>query len=148
MAPKKKSAGKGRATSKRKLAEEFPPGEVLKDTAKRAWKLGPPVGQGGFGLIYLASDKSINGCACNFFLQEPSDNGPLFSELKFYMRAAKPDMIHSWIKSHKLKTLGVPRYWGSGLHERGGKRYRSAIITSDSWHIVDEQNFKRYKIMI
>lgn len=26
------------------------------------------------------------------FLQEPSDNGPLFSELKFYMRAAKPDL--------------------------------------------------------
>lgn len=27
-----------------------------------------------------------------FCSQEPSDSGPLFSELKFYMRAAKPDL--------------------------------------------------------
>lgn len=56
MPPKGKSAGKGRAPAKRKLAEEFPPGEVLTDTAKRTWKLGPPVGQGGFGLIYLGKN--------------------------------------------------------------------------------------------
>lgn len=48
---------KGRAPAKRKLAEEFPPGEVLTDTAKKAWKLGPPVGQGGFGLIYLGKNR-------------------------------------------------------------------------------------------
>uniref|UniRef100_A0A3Q4BUN8 non-specific serine/threonine protein kinase n=1 Tax=Mola mola TaxID=94237 RepID=A0A3Q4BUN8_MOLML len=131
MAPKKKSAGKGRAAAKRKLAEEFPPGEVLTDTAKRAWKLGPPVGQGGFGLIYLADENSERpvGADTRYVIKvEPSDNGPLFSELKFYMRAAKPDMIHRWMKTHKLKTLGVPRYWGSGLHERGGKRYRFMVI--------------------
>lgn len=48
---------KGRAPAKRKLAEEFPPGEVLTDTVKKAWKLGPPVGQGGFGLIYLGKNR-------------------------------------------------------------------------------------------
>lgn len=53
MPPKAKAAGKGRAPAKRKLAEEFPPGEVLTDTGKKAWKLGAPVGKGGFGLIYL-----------------------------------------------------------------------------------------------
>ena len=54
MPPKgKAAAGKGRAPAKRKLAEEFPPGEVLTDTGKKAWKLGAPIGQGGFGLIYL-----------------------------------------------------------------------------------------------
>ncbi len=34
-------------------------------------------------------------------LQEPSDNGPLFSELKFYMRAAKPDLsMPLWLQTH------------------------------------------------
>lgn len=57
MPPKGKSTGKGRAPAKRKLAVEFPPGEVLTDTAKKAWKLGPPIGQGGFGLIYLGKSR-------------------------------------------------------------------------------------------
>ncbi|XP_023278668.1 serine/threonine-protein kinase VRK1 [Seriola lalandi dorsalis] len=131
MPPKAKAAGKGRAPVKRKLAEEFPPGEVLTDTGKKSWKLGVPVGQGGFGLIYLADEnsaKSVGADARYVIKVEPSENGPLFSELKFYMRAAKPDLIQSWMRSRKLKHLGVPRYWGSGLHERGGKRYRFMVI--------------------
>nr|XP_046269454.1 serine/threonine-protein kinase VRK1 [Scatophagus argus]XP_046269455.1 serine/threonine-protein kinase VRK1 [Scatophagus argus] len=131
MPPKGKVVAKGRAPAKRKLAEEFPPGEVLTDTGKKAWKLGAPVGQGGFGLLYLADEDSAGpvGADARYVIKvEPSDNGPLFSELKFYMRAAKPDLIQSWMKSHKLKSLGVPRYWGSGLHERGGKRYRFMVI--------------------
>ncbi|XP_058470459.1 serine/threonine-protein kinase VRK1 [Solea solea] len=131
MPPKAKAAGKGRAPAKRNLAEEFPPGEVLTDTRKKAWKLGIPIGQGGFGLLYLANEdsaKSVGADARYVIKVEPSENGPLFSELKFYMRAAKPDLIQTWIKSHKLKHLGVPRYWGSGLHEKGGKRYRFMVI--------------------
>lgn len=55
MPPKAKANGekKARAPPKRKLAEEFPPGEVLTDNAKKRWKLGQPVGKGGFGLLYL-----------------------------------------------------------------------------------------------
>uniref|UniRef100_A0A671XGD3 VRK serine/threonine kinase 1 n=1 Tax=Sparus aurata TaxID=8175 RepID=A0A671XGD3_SPAAU len=131
MPPKGKAAGRGRAPAKRKLAEEFPPGEVLTDTAKKSWKLGAPIGQGGFGLIYLADENSAGpvGAGARYVIKvEPSDSGPLFSELKFYMRAAKPDLIQSWIKSHKLGNLGVPRYWGSGQHDRGGKRYRFMVI--------------------
>ncbi|TKS86191.1 Serine/threonine-protein kinase VRK1 [Collichthys lucidus] len=111
--------------------EEFPAGEVLTDTGKKAWKLGSAVGQGGFGLIYLAeenSDRPVAADARYVIKVEPSDNGPLFSELKFYMRAAKPDLIQTWMKSHKLKSLGVPRYWGSGLHVKGGKKYRFMVI--------------------
>ncbi|XP_058256046.1 serine/threonine-protein kinase VRK1 [Hemibagrus wyckioides] len=131
MPPKAKAAGKAKAPAKRKLAEEFPPGEVLTDTAKKSWKLGKPVGQGGFGLLYLASDdtsKAVGDNAPYVIKVEPSDNGPLFSELKFYMRAAKPELIGAWIKSRKLKYLGVPKYWGSGLHEKGGKRYRFMVM--------------------
>ena len=57
MPPKKKAAGKGRAPAKRQLAEEFPPGEVLIDTGKKSWKLGAPIGQGGFGLLYLGKNR-------------------------------------------------------------------------------------------
>lgn len=133
MPPKGKAAGggKARAPAKRKLAEEFPPGEVLTDTGKKAWKLGVPVGQGGFGLIYLADENSAKpvGSDARYVIKvEPSDNGPLFSELKFYMRAAKPELIGSWMRSRKLKSLGVPKYWGSGLHDKGGKKYRFMVI--------------------
>lgn len=48
----KKAAGK-RGPAKRKLAEEFSPGEVFTDTSKKAWKLGPVIGKGGFGCLYL-----------------------------------------------------------------------------------------------
>lgn len=133
MPPKAKAAGggKGKAPAKRKLTEQFPPGEVLTDTGKKAWKLGVPVGQGGFGLIYLADENSakpVGPDALYVIKVEPSDNGPLFSELKFYMRAAKPELILNWMRSHKQKSLGVPRYWGSGLHDKGGKKYRFMVI--------------------
>ncbi|KAG9336673.1 hypothetical protein JZ751_003021 [Albula glossodonta] len=141
--------GKAKGPAKRKLAEEFPPGEVLTDTTKRRWKLGPPIGQGGFGLLYLADEDSsaVVGTNAPYVIKvEPSDNGPLFSELKFYMRAAKPDLIHSWIKSHKLKYLGVPKYWGSGLHEKAGKRYRFMVMDRFGTDLqkVFEQHGKRF----
>ncbi|XP_073683178.1 serine/threonine-protein kinase VRK1 isoform X1 [Garra rufa] len=133
MPPKSKTDGpkKARAPPKRKLAEEFPPGEVLTDNAKKKWKLGSAVGQGGFGLLYLANEDSSGsvGADASYVIKvEPSDNGPLFSELKFYMRAAKPDLIGSWMKSRKIDYLGVPKYWGSGFHEKGGKRYRFMVM--------------------
>lgn len=41
-----------------------------------------------------------------------------------YLCKAVSDFVSvgAWIKSRKLKYLGVPKYWGSGLHEKGGKR--------------------------
>ncbi|KAM8920797.1 serine/threonine-protein kinase VRK1 [Pelodytes ibericus] len=133
MPPKKVAvAGAGRkAPTKRKLAEEFPAGEVLSDSAKKQWKLGLPIGQGGFGRLYLAdvnSSKQVGPDAPFVIKVEPSENGPLFSELKFYMRAAKPDLIQKWTGSRKLKYIGVPRYWGSGLHEKNGNSYRFMVM--------------------
>lgn len=48
--------------------------------------------------------------------------------MKFYQRAAKPEQIQKWIRAHKLKYLGVPKYWGSGLHDKNGKSYRFMIM--------------------
>ncbi|XP_062046103.1 serine/threonine-protein kinase VRK1-like [Lepus europaeus] len=74
------------------------------------------------------SSKSVGSDAPYVVKVEPSDNGPLFTELKFYQRAAKPEQIQKWIRTHKLKYLGVPKYWGSGLHDKNGKSYRFMIM--------------------
>ncbi|KAF3830880.1 hypothetical protein GH733_002118 [Mirounga leonina] len=124
--PRVKAAQAGRqGPGKRRLAEHFAAGEIITDMTKKEWKLGSPIGQGGFGCIYLAdmnSSKSVGSDAPCVVKVEPSDNGPLFTELKFYQRAAKPEQIQKWIRTHKLKYLGVPKYWGSGLHDKNGKR--------------------------
>lgn len=52
--PRVKAAQAGRqGPAKRRLAEQFAAGEVITDLAKKEWKLGLPIGQGGFGCIYL-----------------------------------------------------------------------------------------------
>ena len=44
--PPKKRAPKG-------MAKPLPPGQILIDLRKNQWKLGPLIGQGGFGYLYL-----------------------------------------------------------------------------------------------
>uniref|UniRef100_A0A672YFQ8 non-specific serine/threonine protein kinase n=1 Tax=Sphaeramia orbicularis TaxID=375764 RepID=A0A672YFQ8_9TELE len=138
MPPKAKAAGKGRAPAKRKLAEEFPPGEVLTDVGKKSWKLGAPIGQGGFGLIYLADENSAKpvGADARYVIKVVRPQALSFSFLNHTVGlvglqfALSPHsvLIQSWMRSHKLKNLGVPRYWGSGLHDKGGKKYRFMVI--------------------
>lgn len=49
-----KAAQAGRqGPGKRRLAEQFAAGEIITDMSKKEWKLGLPIGQGGFGCIYL-----------------------------------------------------------------------------------------------
>uniref|UniRef100_A0A7P0T9B1 VRK serine/threonine kinase 1 n=1 Tax=Homo sapiens TaxID=9606 RepID=A0A7P0T9B1_HUMAN len=148
--PRVKAAQAGRQSSaKRHLAEQFAVGEIITDMAKKEWKVGLPIGQGGFGCIYLAdmnSSESVGSDAPCVVKVEPSDNGPLFTELKFYQRAAKPEQIQKWIRTRKLKYLGVPKYWGSGLHDKNGKSYRFMIMDrfgSDLQKIY-EANAKRF----
>ncbi|XP_048456945.1 serine/threonine-protein kinase VRK1-like [Rhincodon typus] len=59
---------------------------------------------------------------------EHQDNGPLFTELKFYQRVAKSEHIKKWMKDHQLSFLGIPAYWGSGLVEHNGKSYRFMVL--------------------
>ncbi|XP_073338104.1 serine/threonine-protein kinase VRK2 isoform X3 [Pagrus major] len=117
MAPPKKKA----------LPKPLPEGFVLADTEKKKWKLGKIIGQGGFGLIYLASrdvDGPVAADTGYVIKVEYLENGPLFSELKFYQRAAKPESIEKWRRSRKLDFLGIPTYWGFGLAEHNDLRYR------------------------
>ncbi|XP_065487682.1 serine/threonine-protein kinase VRK2 isoform X2 [Caloenas nicobarica] len=56
------------------------------------------------------------------------ENGPLFSELKFYQRAAKLEHIRKWMNLKKIRCLGIPVFWGSGLAEYKGKSYRFMVM--------------------
>ncbi|XP_014396957.1 PREDICTED: serine/threonine-protein kinase VRK1 [Myotis brandtii] len=155
--PRVKAAQAGRqGPAKRRLAEQFAAGEVITDLAKKEWKLGLPIGQGGFGCIYLAdknSSKSVGSDASYVVKVEPSDNGPLFTELKFYQRAAKPEQSkkHSacvcTLTSPPLLFLFVFSYrfmvmdrFGSDLqkiYEANAKRFSRKTVLQLSLRILD-----------
>ncbi|KAM9316794.1 serine/threonine-protein kinase VRK2 [Gastrophryne carolinensis] len=114
-----------------KLPVPLPEGLVVTDTHKKSWRLGKKLGQGGFGLIYLASpasDVPTGDDAAYVIKVEYHQNGPLFCELKFYQRAAKQEDVAKWIRSHKLDHLGIPRYWGSGEITFSSISYRFMVI--------------------
>lgn len=116
---------------KNKLPVLLPEGWIVTDTSKKRWRLGKKFGQGGFGLIYLASndcDTPVRDNAAYVIKVEDHQNGPLFCELKFYQRAAKQNDVIKWIQSHKLDYLGIPKYWGSGETTFNAKSYRFMVI--------------------
>ncbi|XP_053829403.1 serine/threonine-protein kinase VRK2 isoform X2 [Vidua macroura] len=120
-----KGPGKG------KLPVPLPKDMILKDTEGKTWRLGSQIGQGGFGLIYLASPQTqvpVEDDAVHVIKVEYLENGPLFSELKFYQRAAKQEHIRKWMNLKKIKCLGIPVFWGSGLAEYKGKSYRFMVM--------------------
>ena len=99
------------------MPEEFKAGFVLKDVYKKPWCLGKPIGQGGFGLIYIGKNLNTNASTKYIYFQtcsttlankgesqqkqpengdyvvkiEPKENGPLFCETHFYNNCAKED---------------------------------------------------------
>uniref|UniRef100_A0A673NGQ2 non-specific serine/threonine protein kinase n=1 Tax=Sinocyclocheilus rhinocerous TaxID=307959 RepID=A0A673NGQ2_9TELE len=119
------------APKKYTLPRPLPEGCILTDSEKKSWRIGKIIGKGGFGLIYLAS-RDVNVPVrddTDFVIKvEYHENGPLFSELKFYQRAAKPDTMNNWKEFKRLEFLGIPTYWGSGLTENNGTRYRFMVM--------------------
>ncbi|NWW86941.1 VRK2 kinase, partial [Rhynochetos jubatus] len=114
-----------------KLPVPLPKDMILKDTEGKVWRLGSQIGQGGFGLIYLASPQThvpVEDDAVHVIKVEYLENGPLFSELKFYQRAAKQEHIRKWMHLKKISCLGIPVFWGSGLAEYKGKSYRFMVM--------------------
>nr|XP_010301189.1 PREDICTED: LOW QUALITY PROTEIN: serine/threonine-protein kinase VRK2 [Balearica regulorum gibbericeps] len=123
MPPKDRGRGK--------LPVPLPRDMILKDTEGKVWRLGSQIGQGGFGLIYLASPQihvPVEDDAVHVIKVEYLENGPLFSELKFYQRAAKQEHIRRWMNLKKIRCLGIPVFWGSGLAEYKGKSYRFMVM--------------------
>ncbi|XP_074891489.1 serine/threonine-protein kinase VRK2 isoform X1 [Buteo buteo] len=123
MPPKDRGRGK--------LPVPLPRDMILKDTEGKVWRLGSQIGRGGFGLIYLASPQThvpVEDDAVHVIKVEYLENGPLFSELKFYQRAAKQEHIRKWMNLKKIRCLGIPVFWGSGLAEYKGKSYRFMVM--------------------
>ncbi|XP_017876341.1 serine/threonine-protein kinase VRK1-like [Ceratina calcarata] len=120
-----------RAASGCKLPERLPPGLILTDITQNKWKIGHTIGYGGFGDIYLASNNigvPVGEDAKYVIKIEPHNNGPLFVEMNFYIRAARKHMIESWCKSQGKKRIGVPTYEGSGSLVYNSEKYRFLVI--------------------
>lgn len=118
-----------RRNEKYKLPVPLPEGKVLDDMEGKQWVLGKMIGSGGFGLIYLAfPTNKPDKDARHVIKVEYQENGPLFSELKFYQRAAKKDCIKKWIELKQLDYLGIPLFYGSGLTEFKGRSYRFLVM--------------------
>ncbi|XP_076164525.1 serine/threonine-protein kinase VRK1 [Ptiloglossa arizonensis] len=139
---------KKKAAKAYKLPDPISAGEILTDITKKQWILGTSIGVGGFGEIYSAAP--YNGKTPKDYSYvikiEPHGNGPLFVEMHFYMRNAKPDEIDSWRKKKKLSALGMPQYIGSGSHEYENTKYRFVVMDrygTDLWKLF-EQNNRRF----
>jgi len=132
MPPKKGRAGGGAAAGPKahQLAEEMPVGELLNDLNKGKWRLGPKLGQGGFGLIYLAfnAEGKASAEATHVIKQEPAGNGPLALECLFYAGTMKAAKLDAWAKSKRISDLGLPKYVGWGMHSFKSKSNRFLVM--------------------
>ena len=127
-----KASTKRKAANGYRLPDPIPDGEIFKD-GKKQWRIGKSIGVGGFGEIYLCSDninsKVIEADATHVMKVEPSENGPLFVEMHFYIRAATVDTIESFRKEKGIKKdIGIPCFRGKGLHSYKGQDYRFLVI--------------------
>ncbi|XP_058652197.1 serine/threonine-protein kinase VRK2 isoform X2 [Onychostoma macrolepis] len=111
------------APKKYTLPRPLPEGCILTDSEKKSWRIGKIIGKASRDVNVPVRDDT------DFVIKvEYHENGPLFSELKFYQRAAKADNMNKWKKSKQLEFLGIPTYWGSGLTESNGTRYRFMVM--------------------
>ncbi|XP_031197941.1 serine/threonine-protein kinase VRK2 isoform X2 [Mastomys coucha] len=144
MAPRRKE--------KYKLPVPLPEGKILDDMEGNQWVLGKMIGSGGFGLIYLAfPTNKPNKDSRHVIKVEYQENGPLFSELKFYQRAAKRECIQKWVQQRKLDYLGVPVFYGFGLTDFKGRSYRFMVMERlgiDLQKLLDQNGgFKKLTVL-
>jgi vaccinia related kinase len=106
-------------------------GEIVLDSTKKKWKLGKLLGAGGFGEVYLAS-RNISepvGSDTQYIVKlEPFDNGSLSTEINYYRRFAKSEMIEEWKNGRMLNHLGLSKYIGSGSRVYKNKKYRFLVL--------------------
>ncbi|KAK7580591.1 hypothetical protein V9T40_001220 [Parthenolecanium corni] len=112
-------------------SKSIPQGEILTDLKDKKWKLGPAIGIGGFGEIYLASDdlsKPVAQKSDYVVKVEPFMSGPLFVEIHVYAKIGKKDIINQYILGRRLKSLGMPHFLGCGSHYYNNERYRFIVL--------------------
>ncbi|CAL1527120.1 unnamed protein product [Lymnaea stagnalis] len=83
-------------------------------------------------LVFSASkdsSKPVDLKTAEFVIKiEAKSNGPLFCEMQFYQRAAKPAVIQSFIAEQKLRYLGVPPFIATGSFENFSREYRFLVM--------------------
>ncbi|CAG2163057.1 unnamed protein product [Oppiella nova] len=72
-------------------------------------------------------------------------SGPLFAEMHFYHRVAKPKLIDNWMLTQRLAFIGMPRYVASGIFIANNtcRRYRFLVLDRlgiDLQKILNKQN--------
>ncbi|XP_044728832.1 serine/threonine-protein kinase VRK1-like [Chrysoperla carnea] len=113
------------------IPEDIKCGDVITDIKSKKWRLGKLVGSGAFGKIYLVSDSSdreTSGREEYVAKVEPHDNGPLFVEMNFYLRAGKLEMIQEWLNKKVILDIGMPHYVTMGSYRTLKDRYRFLIL--------------------
>ncbi len=100
--PPAKASKPRKAANGYRLPDPIPAGEVV-TAGKRAWRLGKSIGVGGFGEIYLAEEvvgggagRPVTDDAKLAMKIEPHENGPLFVEMNFYIRAAQSEDVEAF----------------------------------------------------
>ena len=129
MPPK---TSKRKAANGYKLPDHIPEGTIVNGLSKKQqFRLGKSIGTGGFGEIYLASEnvsRPVGDDATLAMKIEPHENGPLFVEMNFYIRAAQPDSVEEWKKAKNLKSFGMPCLRGNGSYVHNGDKYRFLVM--------------------
>jgi len=134
MPPKKAVGGASKKPKKSangyKMPEHLPPGTVVTDNQnKTPWYLGKSVGVGGFGEIYLAAEGKLPDDNAKYVVKiEPSENGPLFVEMHFYMNVGRPEHVKEWSAKNKNLTVRMPLLRGSGSYLHKSDNYRFLVI--------------------
>lgn len=133
MPPKKAGGGavkKPKKVNGYKMPEHLPPGTVVTDNQnKTPWYLGKSVGVGGFGEIYLAAEGKLPDENAKYVVKiEPSENGPLFVEMHFYMNVGRPEHVKEWAAKNKNLTVRMPLLRGSGSYLHNNDNYRFLVI--------------------
>ncbi|KRX93337.1 WD repeat-containing protein 44 [Trichinella pseudospiralis] len=139
MPPKRTEAGKRATVSKNEvvkdkkkavqrkkkiysLAPVLPEAEILTDAKKQKWLLGKHFASGGFGRIHFV-EKVDDKCEAVAKI-EFATNGPLYTEMHYYQRAASLEKLSEWKIQHGLDFLGLPPLLGFGTHCSAGNDYR------------------------
>jgi serine/threonine protein kinase len=75
-------------------------------------------------------DKLIKDNNYPFVVKVDNINGPLYAEMHFYHRVAKPKQIDNWMLCQRLAFLGMPRYVASGIHIIDHNHCNSSALNS------------------
>lgn len=109
------------------MPEKIEEGFVLKDNRNNSFRVGPSIGIGGFGEVYSVCKEGER--SYDYVVKcEPSENGPLYVEVNFYMRCGKEEDIKNYQKSKGLKSLGMPHFISSGTFLIKNKKHRFLIM--------------------